>query len=67
MSNQEVDVSLSVDMDQEDDDCESENKEERWSFDTGATIHITNNKRNLCDCETITQVIKVAEGSTASA
>jgi hypothetical protein len=57
MTEQEVNMSISVDLDQDDDESEGENKVEGWLFDTGASIHITHNKRNSCDCETNTQVI----------
>jgi hypothetical protein len=51
---EEVNMSLLVDSESEDKKSAGENEFERWLFDTGASVHITHNKQNLCDCKNIT-------------
>jgi hypothetical protein len=53
----EVNMSLTVDVEQEDDESKVRTSSKKWLFNTGASIYITQNKRNLCDYSNITQVI----------
>jgi hypothetical protein len=63
---EEINMSLLVDLESSDNKSAGENEFERWLFDTGASIHTTYNKQNLCNCKNITHVIRVAEGSMAT-
>jgi hypothetical protein len=59
-------MSLSVDLETDEEVSTGENELEQWLFDIGASVHITHNNIFLCNCKNITQVMHIAEGSTAT-